>query len=296
MPPADRSPKSAGTLVGVVLLPDRRGDDRARQRVEAVERRLRPRSGRPAPSGCRTAGSAASSRSAGPSSRSPRSSSGTSCSRSSCRRRRTASRGSRRWLTRFHSQTPAGRAVGLGGAVVVAELADDDGARVLRVGVHRERLAEAHRVDLGTGLRRADREHVARRDRVGRAQARLGVGRDVAQRRRDADDLAAQVGAVLATSCARPSARPRGSPSAGSGCGPGRSARRRRRRRGRGCRRSRSRGRRRRRGRGRCWPGRRGSRTGVPAILAFGTRRITRSESGPTAVPSAVSVKRLIWL
>ena len=92
----------------------------------------------------------------------------------------------------------AGRgAVGLGGAVVVAELADADDARVLRVGVQRERLAEAHRVDLGTGLGRADREEVARRDGVGRAQAGLGVSRDGAQRRRDADDLAAQVGAVL---------------------------------------------------------------------------------------------------
>ena len=35
---------------------------------------------------------------------------------------------------------------------------------------------------------------------------------------------------------------------------------------------------------------------GEPEILALGTRRITRSEPGTTAVPSAVSVKRLIWL
>ena len=35
---------------------------------------------------------------------------------------------------------------------------------------------------------------------------------------------------------------------------------------------------------------------GRAKILTFGTRRITRSEPGMTAVPSAVNVKRLIWL
>ena len=54
------------------------------------------------------------------------------------------------------------------------ELADADDARVRRVGVQRERLAEAHRVDLGTGLGHALREQVARRDRV-RVAARPGV-------------------------------------------------------------------------------------------------------------------------
>src|SRR6478735_12189164 len=39
-----------------------------------------------------------------------------------------------------------------------------------------------------------------------------------------------------------------------------------------------------------------GKPDGLAAILAFGTRRITRSESGTTAVPSAVNVNRLIWL
>jgi hypothetical protein len=39
-----------------------------------------------------------------------------------------------------------------------------------------------------------------------------------------------------------------------------------------------------------------GKTEGEPEILALGTRRITRSEFGSAAVPSAVSVKRLIWL
>jgi hypothetical protein len=49
------------------------------------------------------------------------------------------------------------------------------------------------------------------------------------------------------------------------------------------------------------WPGPEsvgppGKPDGEPEIFAFGTRRITRSEPGSTAVPAAVSVKRLIWL
>ena len=39
-----------------------------------------------------------------------------------------------------------------------------------------------------------------------------------------------------------------------------------------------------------------GKITGLPAILTFGTRRITRSEPATTAVPSSLTVKRLIWL
>src|SRR6478752_3470293 len=49
------------------------------------------------------------------------------------------------------------------------------------------------------------------------------------------------------------------------------------------------------------WPGPEsvgppGKPDGEPPILFLGTRRITRSESGTTALPSAFKVKRLIWL
>ena len=97
--------------------------------------------------------------------------------------------------TRFHSHTPAGERVGLFALVVVAVLADDDGARVRRVRLHGERLAEAHRVDLGPRLGRAGREHVPRRDRVRGVDARLRPRRDLVERM-DADDLAAQVGRI----------------------------------------------------------------------------------------------------
>src|SRR4051794_16031160 len=45
------------------------------------------------------------------------------------------------------------------------------------------------------------------------------------------------------------------------------------------------------------WPGTGGLAVEVvPPILALGTRRITRSEPSTTAVPAALSVKRLTWL
>ncbi len=76
---------------------------------------------------------------------------------------------------------PRRAAVRVGGAGVGAVVTDVDGAGLL-VDAHPERVAEAHRVDLGTGLLGAGGEEVALRDGV---RAVLG---DL-----DAQDLAAQV-------------------------------------------------------------------------------------------------------
>ena len=219
------------------------------------------------------------------------------CSPASCCRRRTASRSCPALLIRFHSQVPAGERLAALGRVVVAVLAHADDARVGRVGVDRERLAEAHRVDLGTGLGRADREQVAGRDRVRRVDARarcrpamspcLGVMRMILPRRsaefcdvlrasqRSADAVvhrrvAAVAGRVRGDVVADAEVQVAGGVEvqAGAadvaGAGVGRAAREA----GRASRRS--------------WPwGRAGSRA---------------RSSGSAAVPSAVSVKRLIWL
>ena len=199
MPPVDRSPKSAVLLdagvAGVrVLLPDRRLLG-LRDRVEAVERRrgrglaLR----RPADvrrDGVRRAVVLLARRGLVGVVPAPR----------RVGRRVVADAERPALVGRLADQVPLARA-GRGalrtvGRGVVAVLAHADQARVLGVGVQRERLAEAHRVDLGTGLGHAGREQVARRDRVRRTHARGRVRGDRSQRRLDAEHLAAQVGRV----------------------------------------------------------------------------------------------------
>ena len=77
----------------------------------------------------------------------------------------TASRSCRAAPTMFHSTVPSGAAVRVGRAGVGAVVGDVE--RVgRRVDADPERVAEAHRVDLGPGLRGARREEVAGRDGV----------------------------------------------------------------------------------------------------------------------------------